>query len=948
LRLSWNEIRARAARFAEDWADAHYERGETQSFYNDFFEVFGVKRRRVASFEEPVKLLGSKRGFIDLFWKGVLLVEHKSAGRSLTPAKSQALGYFPGLKDPELPRYILLSDFQTFELHDLEETGEPVCFALADLPRYVEAFGFIIGVQKRTFRDQDPVNIQASELMGKLHDALKTSGYDGHDLEQLLVRLLFCLFADDTGIFEPRGIFQALIQDRTREDGSDTGAWLSSLFDVLNTEDKRRQKALDDDLRQFAYINGDLFKERLPIPAFDTAMRKRLLEACAFSWDAISPAIFGALFQSVMNKKERRAQGAHYTTEKNILKVIEPLFLDELRAEFAHVKGRRDTGRANALRAFQAKLTGLCFLDPACGCGNFLIISYRELRALELEVLKELHPDRRQLGIDVIGLSTVDVGQFYGIEISEFPARIAEVAMWMMDHIMNVRLSLEFGEVYARIPLKQSPHIKPGDALELDWATVLPPAECSYVLGNPPFIGFVMRGINQQDQATSLMKRLGARGSRLDYVAAWFLKAGEYIQGSGASIGFVATNSITQGEQVSQVWPALFDRYKLEISFAHRTFPWGSDARGKAHVHCVIIGLTHKDEAPQERRLFSYQDNDATPDETLHKAISPYLFDASLLSDPHLVVERTRSVTAGMPAIRVGSKPVDGGYYVMDSAARSAFLQMEPNAESFIRPYVGSNEHINGGERWILCLDSVAPQILKSMPKVLDTIEQVRLWRLGELPPRKLQDDTEAADNKASPLSLTLAKTPAAFHVTVLPNQPFLAIPEVSSERRAYLPIAWLDPPTIPSNKLLIALDVELYHFGLITSRMHMVWVWHIGGRLKSDPQYSPGISYNPFPWPDLSDAVKARIGRLADSVLTARSAHPGSNLADLYDRRTMPKDLMRAHEKLDLAVDRLFRSAAFTSDRERVEHLFGLYDKAVAPLAATARSTKPHRRRAS
>ena len=572
MRLSWNEIRVRAANFANDWRDARYENGETQSFYNELFEVFGIKRRRVASFEEPVKLLGSKRGFIDLFWKGVLLVEQKSAGRSLLPAKTQALAYFPGLKEAELPRYILLSDFQTFELYDLDEGGE-VKFTLAELPEYIEAFGFIIGVQKRTFRDQDPVNIKASELMGKLHDALKASGYDGHDLERLLVRLLFCLFADDTGIFEPRGIFEALIRERTSEDGADTGPWLSNLFDVLNTPEGRRQKALDDDLKQFAYINGDLFAGRLPFPAFNRAMRDRLLEACAFSWDAISPAIFGALFQSVMNAAERRAQGAHYTTEKNILKVIEPLFLDELRAEFTRLRARRDTGRANMLRAFQDKLAGLRFFDPACGCGNFLIIAYRELRTLETEVLKELYPKGQRV-LDVATLSKVDVGQFYGIEIGEFPSRIAEVALWMMDHIMNVRLSLEFGEVFARIPIQAAPHIRCADALETDWTDLLPAAECSYVFGNPPFIGFVMRGAHQQDQASGLMARLGASGSRLDYVCAWFLKAGEYVQSGSAQIGFVATNSITQGEQVASIWPALFDRYRLEISFAHRTFAW--------------------------------------------------------------------------------------------------------------------------------------------------------------------------------------------------------------------------------------------------------------------------------------------------------------------------------------------------------------------------------------
>jgi hypothetical protein len=436
MRLPWNEIRARAARFADDWKDARYERGETQTFYNDFFQVFGVTRRRVASFEEPVRLLGAKRGFIDLFWKGVLLVEQKSAGRSLHKAKAQAFDYFPGLRESDLPRFLLLSDFQTFELYDLEEDDE-VRFALADLPRYVEAFGFILGVQKRVFRDQDPVNIAASELMGQLHDALEASGYAGHDLERFLVRLLFCLFADDTGIFEPRGSFQALVADRTAEDGSDLGHWLSHLFDILNTPPGRRQKSLDEDLAAFPYINGELFAERLGFPAFTTAMRQRLLDACAFGWDAISPAIFGSLFQSVMDRSERRRHGAHYTTEKNILKVVQPLFLEELQAEFERLQTRRDTGRRKALEAFQRRLGELRFLDPACGCGNFLIITYRELRQLEITVLKEIHRDDDQLKLDVSVLSRVDVDQFYGIELSEFPARIAEVALWMMDHIMG-------------------------------------------------------------------------------------------------------------------------------------------------------------------------------------------------------------------------------------------------------------------------------------------------------------------------------------------------------------------------------------------------------------------------------------------------------------------------------------------------------------------------------
>ncbi|MGH9587130.1 MAG: DNA methyltransferase, partial [Acidobacteriaceae bacterium] len=605
MHLSWNEIRARAARFANDWKDAEYEKGETQTFYNEFFEVFGVSRRRVATYEEPVRLLGNRRGFIDLFWKGVLLVEQKSAGRNLSRAKTQALDYFPGLKEHELPRYILVSDFQNFELYDLDEGTPPVKFKLRDLPRKIEAFTFILGVQKRTFHDQDPVNIKAAEFMGRLHDALKASGYDGHDLERFLVRLLFCLFADDTGIFEPRDIFTDLISERAREDGSDAGHWLTHLFQVLNQDVPERERSLDEDLQKFPYVNGDLFAERLRIPAFDSVMRELLLEACEFNWDAISPAIFGSLFQSVMKPIERRRSGAHYTTEKNILKVIQPLFLDELDAEFQKLCERRDSGRRAALLRFHDKLASVKFFDPACGCGNFLVISYRELRDLEIRLLKEIFADRLatgQLNVDVSTLSKINVDQFYGIEIGEFAARIAETALWMMDHIMNNRLSLEFGNSYARIPLRTAPHIHCNDALEIDWESVLPPGECSYIYGNPPFGGSKYQSEKQRDQVRRVAN-LGGSGGTLDYVTAWFIKAGEYVRGSSIPIGFVATNSITQGEQVAQLWPILFDRLGLEISFAHRTFAWGSDARGMAHVHVVIIGLTTRANEPSIKRL---------------------------------------------------------------------------------------------------------------------------------------------------------------------------------------------------------------------------------------------------------------------------------------------------------------------------------------------------------
>ena len=462
MRLSWNEVRARAAAFAEKWRDATSEKSETHSFYNDFFEIFGVQRRTVGRYEEHVKKreLDHSAGYIDLFWPGVLIVEQKSAGRDLAKAYEQAGGYFDALSEHDRPRYILVSDFQTFELHDLDERTK-VTFSLADLHAHVEAFGFILGVQRRAFRDQDPANIKAAELVGRLHDQLDAVGYRGHDLERYLVRIVFCLFADDTGIFEPRDIFLDYIETRTSEDGTDLGAKLAHLFQVLDTPEADRLTSLDEDLAQFPHVNGALFEGSLRIPAFDAAMRAALLDACRFDWSKLSPAIFGALFQSVMEPAERRAKGAHYTTEKNILKVIEPLFMDDLRAEFGRLKSRKDGRRRPALLAFQEKLGQLRFFDPACGCGNFLIIAYRELRILEIEVLKEIYAGGL---FDKLGesLSVIDVDQFYGIEIGEFPARIAETALWMMDHIMNNRLSLAFGQVYARIPLEKAPHIVHG------------------------------------------------------------------------------------------------------------------------------------------------------------------------------------------------------------------------------------------------------------------------------------------------------------------------------------------------------------------------------------------------------------------------------------------------------------------------------------------------------
>jgi len=924
MRLSWNEIRARAAEFSNEWRDAAYEKGETQSFYNDFFRVFGVKRRSVARYEEHVAKLDNRSGYIDLFWPGQLLVEQKSAGRDLKQAYGQAGEYFDALPERDRPRYILVSDFQHFELHDLDER-ETVSFLLADLPRHVEKFGFIVGVQRRTFRDQDPANVKAAELVGKLHDALEAVGYRGRDLECFLVRVAFCLFADDTGIFEPRDIFFDFLESRTSEDGADLGLWLSQLFQVLNTPVEHRQSTLDEDLASFPYVNGRLFDGPLRIPAFDSAMREMLLDACRFDWSRISPAIFGALFQSVMDPQERRAQGAHYTTEKNILKVIEPLFMDDLRNEFERLKSRKHSRRRNDLIKFKNKLGEFKLFDPACGCGNFLVIAYRELRLLEIEVLRALGT---QDELDVTTLSNIDVDQFYGIEIGEFPARIAETAMWMMDHVMNNRLSLEFGKTFTRIPLKKSPHIAHCDALETDWSDLLPPENCSFVFGNPPFLGAKYQTDEQRGQVRRIAN-LGKSGGTLDYVAAWFIKAGEYVRGGNARIGFVATNSITQGEQVAQLWPILFERCRLEIAFAHRTFAWGSDARGKAHVHVVILGLDQREAARPEKRLYSYSDINGDPEESRHAALSPYLFDAGGLSDPHLVVWEESAPINGMGRLIIGSKPIDGGNYIFNAEERAEFFIAEPEAPPYIRPFIGAREYLQGGERWILALQNASPNALAKMPKVRERVAAVRAYRQA---------------SKSAP-TRKLAETPTLYHVNVLPDKPFLVIPESSSERREYAPIGWLKPPVIPSSLVRILENATLVDFAILNSAIHMAWLRYIGGRLKSDYRYSIGLVYNTFPTPP-KDAKLSKLEPLAQAVLDARATHSGATLAQLYDPDLMPPDLRKAHQALDRVVDRLYRPKGFASERERAEHLFLLYERTYEPLTAEMKKTGQRKRR--
>ncbi|OQA24766.1 MAG: hypothetical protein BWY59_02054 [Verrucomicrobia bacterium ADurb.Bin345] len=925
--ISWNEIRHNAIRFSHEWAHETREDAEAKTFWDEFFAVFGLRRRVVASFEEPVKRITGDYGYIDLFWPKVLLVEHKSRGKDLGKAESQAFRYIQDLarngRTDEIPRYVIVSDFGRIALHDLEPEEQrdlplfdrwrvqTVEFPLAELHKNIHAFAFIPGYKQHKFEDQDPINLKAVEILGHLHDTLEAGGYAGHELERFLVRILFCLFAEDTGIFE-REMFRLYIENHTKEDGSDLGLHLARLFQVLDTPEDTRQENLDEELAQFRYINGDLFRERLNFADLNRDMRNALVACTRFDWSRISPAVFGSLFQSVMEPKERRQTGGHYTSERDILKVVRSLFLDDLRSEF-------DRARKNKaeLRRFHDKLAGLHFLDPACGCGNFLVITYRELRQLEIELLKELHGGE-QRELDIAHLPKIDVDQFYGIEIAEWPARIAEVAMWLMDHQMNLQLAEAFGQYFARLPLKKAPTIVCGNALRLDWKQVLPPEKCSYILGNPPFVGAKYQDDSQRADMDEVAGGVENSGL-LDYVTGWYFKAADYIHGTRIVVGFVSTNSITQGEQVGVLWNPLFQEYGLKIHFGHRTFPWASEARGKAHVHVVIIGFAAFE--PPQRHIYDYESGEDAVTVTQPKNISPYLVEGV----DRAIVNRSRPLS-DVPEIGIGNKPIDDGNYLFTPQEKEDFTRREPQSEKLFRRWIGSEEFINGIERWCLWLGDCPPDLLRQMPEAMKRVEAVRDYRLA---------------SKSAPTQ-KIAGTPTRFHVENMPSGPYLAIPEVSSQRRLYIPLGFVQPDVLSSNKLRILPAATFYHFGILSSAMHMAWVRLVTGRLKSDFQYSVKLVYNNFPWPEsTTDKQRAVVEAAAQAVLDARTEFPGVTLADLYDPLTMPPKLMQAHAKLDHAVDRCYRSQPFTNDRQRVEFLFGLYEKLTAPLLP-AKAKKP------
>jgi len=910
MALSWNEIKERAVAFSKEWAGTHNEDADAKPFLEAFFNVFGITRKRVGLFEHRVKKLNEHDGYIDLFWKGVIIIEMKSLGKSLDKAFEQAKDYTHGLTESEIPKYVLVSDFNIFRLYDTEE-NKTIEFLLKDLVKNVQHFGFIAGYQKHVYKEQDPVNIKAAELMGKLHDKLKDIGYSGHPLEVYLVRLLFCLFADDTTIFE-KDIFKEYIEFRTSEDGSDLAAKLNEIFYILNTPRENRLTIIDEGLNVFPYVNGKLFEETLPPAAFDSQMRKILLDCCGLNWGTISPAIFGSMFQSVMNPIERRNLGAHYTSEKNILKLIKPLFLDSLWEEFEIVKSSK-----SKLIEFHTKLSKLKFLDPACGCGNFLVITYRELRLLEIHILRAMNKSGTGF-LDVRDIIWLDVDMMYGIEYEEFPARIAEVAMWLIDHQMNMAISEEFGQYFVRLPLKKAATIIHDDALKIAWESIITTDQLSYILGNPPFSGSKIMNQIQRNDIIALFDGISGSGN-LDYVAGWYIKAAKFIAGTKIKAAFVSTNSIVQGEQVSPIWSTLLEKYQVKIHFAHRTFQWKNEAKGNAAVFCVIIGFANFDTVG--KLIFEYDNVKGEAHELKARNINPYLVDAK-----DNFISKRRTPISSVPEISFGNMPNDGGNFLMSDDEKIEFLNVEPNADTFIKPILSAHEFLNGKNRWCIWLQDILPAQLRALKEVSKRVQNVKLLR---------EQSTREATNK-------LGMYPQLFGEIRQPKNSYILIPRHSSENRRYIPLGFFSPDYIVSDSCLAIDDANYFHFGILHSEMHMAWVRATCGRIKSDYRYSNEIVYNNFPWP--INATQKQIKEIelaAAEILKIRADYPDSSLSDLYDPIAMPTSLSKAHNKLDRLVDLVYRPQVFTNEANRLAFLFDLYDQYTKDLFSIAKPQK-------
>ena len=916
--------RAAAKQFATDWQGKGYEKGHSQTFWLSLLQkVYGVEEPdKFITFEDQIML--DHTSFIDGFIPSThVLIEQKSLGKELNkPIKQsdgsllspfqQAKRYAAELPYSQRPRWIVTCNFAEFYVYDMERpTGDPEVIRLCDLEKEYYRLQFLVDTGDTNIKKEMEVSLQAGEIVGVLYDALLKQYKDPEaedtlkSLNALCVRLVFCLYAEDAGIFGSKSMFHDYLRDIP---ASGIRKALVELFRILDQKPEQRDKYLADDnpaLAAFPYVNGGLFSdENIEIPPFTEELKNLLLEKASgdFDWSVISPTIFGAVFESTLNPETRRSGGMHYTSIENIHKVIDPLFLDGLRSELEEIKEIAvDKTRKARLDTFQSKLAGLTFLDPACGSGNFLTETYLSLRKLENEVLRCATD---QISMDLDGIIQVSIGQFYGIEINDFAVTVAKTALWIAESQMMketedvVHMSLDF------LPLKSYANITEGNALRLDWESVVPKDKLNYIMGNPPFVGYSLQSKGQKEDILSVYVDEKGKpyktAGKIDYVSGWYFKAAQLMQGTDIRTAFVSTNSITQGEQVAGVWKPLYDRFGIHIDFAHRTFRWDSEASIKAHVHCVIVGFSPApNQAP--KRIYTMERYQEAEN------INPYLLDA-----PNAFVDSRNKPICDVPLMTTGNRPADGGHLIIEADEYDEFIAKEPNALPYIKRLVGAAEFINNKKRWCLWLVGISPAELRKMPLVLQRVEACKADR---------ENAPDAGRRK-------LAERPTQFREINNPDT-FVVVPAVSSERRRYVPIGFLDKNTIATNLVITIPDAQLYHFGVLTSNVHMAWMRAVCGRLKSDYRYSKDVVYNNFPWPTLTDAQKAKIEQTAQAILDARALYPDCSLADLYDEIAMPPELRKAHQQNDRAVMQAYGfDVATTTETSCVAELMRMYQK--------------------
>lgn len=908
--------RASAKEFTKYWTGRGDEKQETQRFWIDLLRnVYGVEEpEKTIDFEYPVKL--DHISFIDGYIRQTrVLIEQKGAdidlrrgykqsdGSILTPYQ-QARRYAGYLPHDMNPRWIVVCNFREFHIHDMNRPNdEPEVVSLADLEKEYHRLNFLVDTGDENIKKEMEVSLQAGEIVGTLYDALLKQYKDPESpetlksLNALCVRLVFCLYAEDAEIFGGHGKFHDYMQRHQ----SDARRALIDLFQVLDTRPEARDPYIDDDLAAFPYVNGGLFAdETVIIPRLDEAIVDLILRRASedFNWSSISPTIFGAVFESTLNPETRRSGGMHYTSIENIHKVIDPLFLDDLKAELAEIRNIAvETTRKRRLHDFQRKLAGLKFLDPACGSGNFLTETYISLRKLENEALRSLS-DQIMLG-DVTNPIQVSIGQFYGIEINDFAVTVAKTALWIAESQMMketediMHMSLDF------LPLKSYANIVEGNALRLDWESVVPKQELNYIMGNPPFVGARMMSAAQKDDLNSVFPRWKNAGN-LDYVSCWYKKAADLMEGTSIRAALVSTNSVTQGESVANLWKPLFDA-GVHIDFAHRTFRWDSEAKIKAHVHCVIVGFSI---APNNKPKMIFTSDRPQ----IAENINGYLLDAD-----NVFVESRSKPICDVPEIGIGNKPIDGGNYLFTKEEMQEFIAEEPASEKWFKPWYGSQEFINRSPRYCLWLGDCPPNELRKMPECMKRVEAVRQFRLSS----------------SSAGTVKLAEKPTHFHVENMPKKNYILLPKVSSERRRYIPMGFMTPDCLSSDLVFIIPDATLYHFGILTSNVHMAWMRAVCGRLEMRYRYSKDVVYNNFPWPTPTDEQKAKIEQTAQAILDARALYPDSSLADLYDETTMPPELRKAHQQNDKAVMRAYGfDIKTTTETSCVAELMRMYQK--------------------